>query len=257
EAISDRTRAIVPVHLYGVPADLEPILAVAARRGLRVVEDAAQAHGARYAGRRCGSFGDAAAFSFYFTKNLGALGEAGMVTSGDAEVCERVRLLRHHGHSSKFCHELIGHNLRLDELQAAVLRIKLRRLDEAIERRRALARRYDAHFEGSPVLPLRPRSDGEPAYHLYPVRVEERDELTAYLAERGIETGIHYRVPAHRQPALRDRVHRCGPLHVTEAACRTLVSLPLYPELRDDQLDFVAGTVLEFLRQPAAARGTA
>jgi dTDP-4-amino-4,6-dideoxygalactose transaminase len=257
DAISDRTRAIVPVHLYGVPVEMGPILALAAERGLRVVEDAAQAHGARDAGRRCGSYGDAAAFSFYFTKNLGALGEAGIVTSGDAEICKRIRLLRHHGHSSKFRHELVGHNLRLDELQAAVLRIKLRRLDEAVARRRMLARRYDAHFQGSPVALLRPRAHCEPAYHLYPIRVEQRDELIAYLKEQDIETGIHYRVPGHHQPALRDREHRCGPLPVTEEACRTLVSLPLYPELREDQLDFVAEHVLEFLRRPAPPRSSA
>jgi dTDP-4-amino-4,6-dideoxygalactose transaminase len=251
-AVGPATRAIVPVHLAGHPADMEPILAIAREHGLRVIEDAAQAHGARDRGRRCGSLGDAGCFSFYFTKNLGAFGEGGFVTTRDAAVAERVRLLRHHGHVSKFEHATIGYNLRLDELQAAVLRVRLRRLETGNARRREIARRYDALFAGSPVRPLQPRADAEPVYHLYPIRVADRDALRDHLAAEGIETGIHYRTPAHLQPALRHRPHRLGPLGVTEAACRELLSLPIYPELTDAQVEYVAGHVRRFAEGRAA-----
>jgi dTDP-4-amino-4,6-dideoxygalactose transaminase len=223
-----------------------PILALARERGLVVVEDAAQAHGARYEGKRCGSIGDAGCFSFYFTKNLGAFGEGGFVTTRDAGIADRVRLLRHHGHVSKFEHAIIGYNLRMDELQAAVLLIKLRALEAGNARRREIARGYDTLLAGSPARPLATRPGCEPVHHVYPVRVERRDDLRDYLAEQGIETGIHYRIAAHRQPALRDRPHRCGSLAVTEDACRELLSLPIYPELRDAQLEYVAEHVGRF-----------
>jgi dTDP-4-amino-4,6-dideoxygalactose transaminase len=253
-ALTARTRAIVPVHLYGHPADMEPLLTLAGERGLRVIEDAAQAHGASYRGRRCGSLGDVGCFSFYFTKNLGAAGEAGCATTGDPGLAEQLRRLRHHGHVSKFEHALVGHNFRLDELQAAVLRIRLRRLDRALARRRAIAGHYGARFLGSPVVTL-PTADGcEAGHHLYPVRVRDRDGLAAHLQDRGIQTGIHYPVPAHRQPALRDHPHRVEALPVTEAACRELLSLPIYPELEDEQVERIAACVLDFVgAEPASA----
>jgi dTDP-4-amino-4,6-dideoxygalactose transaminase len=246
-AVTEKTRAIVPVHLYGQCADMEPLLEIARERGLRVVEDAAQAHGATYEGRRAGSFGDAAAFSFYFTKNLGAVGEGGFVTTSDDEVARQVRLLRHHGHASKFEHVTIGYNLRLDELQAAVLRAKLPRLDASNAARRAHAAHYDRLFRGSPVCVPTARPGREHVYHCYAARVARRDELASFLAERGIGTGIHYKTPGHLQPALKGVPHRAEPLDVTIEACRDLISLPMYPELTQEQVEYVAAAVLEFV----------
>jgi dTDP-4-amino-4,6-dideoxygalactose transaminase len=246
-AVTAATKAIVPVHLYGHPADMTSILEVAREHGLRVIEDAAQAHGARYRGRRCGSMGDAGCFSFYFTKNLGAYGEGGFVTTRDAAVAERVRLLRHHGHVSKFEHAAVGYNQRLDELQAVVLRIKLRSLEAGNRRRAEIARRYDALFDASPARPIGRLPDCEPVHHVYPIRVPDRDALRDHLTACGVETGIHYRTPAHLQPALASRPHRCGNLTVTEEACRELLSLPMYPELTDEQVTYVADHTLRFL----------
>ena len=252
EALTPATRAIVPVHLYGHPAEMDILCTLARERGLRVIEDAAQAHGARYRGARCGGIGDAAAFSFYFTKNLAAVGEGGFVATGREDVAEGVRRLRHHGHVSKFEHAIVGHNLRMDELQAAVLRIRLRRLDAALARRRAIATRYDDLFAEGPVRTLSARPDCEAAHHLYPIRVAMRDELIAHLNEHGIGTGIHYRTPGHRQPALARHPHRVGSMKVTDEACAELVSLPIYPELSDEQVEYVASRVLDFYRAGAA-----
>jgi dTDP-4-amino-4,6-dideoxygalactose transaminase len=251
-AVGPATRAILPVHLNGHPADMDPLLALAREHRLFVVEDCAQAHGARYKGRRCGSMGDAGAFSFYFTKNLGAFGECGFVTLKDAATAQVVRELRHHGHTSKFEHGRIGYNLRPDEIQALVLRLKLAHLEQNNRRRAAVARRYAERLGPLVRLPGR-RGDCEPVHHLFPIRVPRRDELRAFLEERGIGTGIHYKIPAHRQAALRGRPHRLTPMPVTEEACEQLVSLPMYPELTDAQMDYVAGHVRAFLeRSPAA-----
>jgi dTDP-4-amino-4,6-dideoxygalactose transaminase len=244
--LSPTTRALVPVHLYGHPADMDALQAIAAERGLRMVEDAAQAHGARFHGRRCGSLGDAASFSFYFTKNLGAFGEAGFVTTREADAAERIRLLRHHGHASKFEHVMVGANLRMDELQAAVLRIKLRRLDAGNQRRRAIAARYGELFADLPVrLPV-VKPGCEPVHHVYAIRVRDRDALAAQLARAGIATGIHYATPVHRQPAMKGQPHRCGSLRVTEQACAELLSLPIYPEMTDEQVERVGRAVQAF-----------
>lgn len=252
KAITKATRAIVPVHLYGHPADMDPILELAREHGLRVIEDAAQAHGARYRGRRCGSMGDAGSFSFYVTKNLAAVGEAGFVTTRDDAVAERVRLLRHHGHVSKFEHAIVGRNLRMDELQAAVLRIRLRSLDASLERRRAHARRYDALFAGSSVRTFEVRPDCAAVHHVYAIRVRDRDALIRHLAESQIGTGIHYPIPSHRQPALAAQPHRRHAMAVTEAACGELVSIPMYPDLTDEQIDYVARSVLDFTERKAS-----
>jgi dTDP-4-amino-4,6-dideoxygalactose transaminase len=245
-ALSPATRAILPVHLHGHPADMDALLAIASERGLRVIEDAAQAHGARIRGRRCGGLGDAACFSFYFTKNLGALGEAGFVAARDAEVAERVRLLRHHGHVSKFEHAVAGHNLRMDEIQAAVLRIKLRGLDAANARRREVAELYRELLDGLPLRLPEVREGCESVFHIYALRCAERDELRTHLAAAGVGTGIHYPIACHAQSALRDRPHRTGPMKVTEEACGELLSLPMYPELRRDQIVLVADAVRSF-----------
>ena len=245
--LTDRTRAIVPVHLYGQCADMDPLLEIARERGLRVVEDAAQAHGAKYKGRTAGSLGDAASFSFYFTKNLGGVGEGGFISTSDAKLAEQVRLLRHHGHVSKFEHAIVGYNLRLDELQAAVLRAKLPGLDAGNDRRRAHAAHYARLFSGSAVQVPVCRPGNEHVYHVYALRAPRRDELADHLAQRGVGTGIHYKNPGHLQPALRSVPHRVGDMKVTIEACRELISLPMYPQLSADQIEYVAAQVLEFV----------
>lgn len=247
DAVGPATRAIVPVHLYGHSADMDPILEIARQHGLRVIEDAAQAHGARYKGRRCGSLGDVGCFSFYFTKNLGAFGEGGFAATGDPELAERMRLLRHHGHTSKFEHQLVGYNLRMDELQAAVLRLKLPHLDRANTQRREAAERYRRALEGLAITLPSTRAACENVHHVYPIRVRERDALIEHLSEHGIGTGIHYKIPAHRQPALRAHPHRHGVLEITDRACAELVSLPMYPDLTAEQTAYVAEHVREFL----------
>jgi dTDP-4-amino-4,6-dideoxygalactose transaminase len=245
--VTDRTRAIVPVHLYGQCADMDPLLELARERGLRVVEDAAQAHGAKYKGKTAGNLGDAASFSFYFTKNLGGVGEGGFVTTNDAKIAEQVRLLRHHGHVSKFEHAIVGYNLRLDELQAAVLRAKLPGLDAGNDQRRAHAAHYGRLFAGSAVQVPVCRPGNEHVYHVYALRTPRRDELAEHLAQRGVGTGIHYKNPGHLQPALRQHPHRAGDMKVTIEACRELISLPMYPQLSAEQIEYVAARVLEFV----------
>ncbi len=248
-ALTPATRALLPVHLYGHPADMDPLLAIAREHGLRVIEDAAQAHGARYRGRRCGSLGDAACFSFYFAKNLGALGEGGFVATDDAETAERVRLLRDHGRVSKLEHAVLGANRRMDEIQAAVLRLKLPHLDRGNARRRQVAERYRKLLDGAPLRPPACREGCEPVHQVFPVRVADRDGLRAHLARAGIGSGVHYSRPAALQPALEGRPHRCGPIPEAERACAELLSLPMYPELRDDQVALVAAEVRRFLTQ--------
>jgi dTDP-4-amino-4,6-dideoxygalactose transaminase len=245
--VTDRTRAIVPVHLYGQCADMDPLLELASERGLHVVEDAAQAHGAKYKGKVAGSLGDAASFSFYFTKNLGGVGEGGFVTTSDAKIAEQVRLLRHHGHVSKFEHAIVGYNLRLDELQAAVLRAKLPGLDAGNDQRRGHAAHYGRLFAGSAVQVPVCRPGNEHVYHVYALRALRRDELADHLAQRGVGTGIHYKNPGHLQPALRNVLHRAGDMKVTVEACRELISLPMYPQLTAEQIEYVAASVIEFI----------
>ncbi len=246
-ALTSRTRALLPVHLYGHPADMDPLLEIAAQHELRVVEDAAQAHGARYRGRRCGSLGDAACFSFYVAKSLGALGEAGFVATRDPDVAQRVRLLRDHGRVSRFEHAVLGANRRMDEIQAAVLRLKLPHLDRGNARRREIAERYRKLLDGLPLAFPTRREGCEPVHQVFPVRLAHRDGLREHLTRAGIGSGIHYPLPAHRQPALRGRPHRCGPTPETERACAELLSLPVYPELRDEQVQLVADEVRRFL----------
>ncbi|MCC6176367.1 MAG: DegT/DnrJ/EryC1/StrS family aminotransferase [Chloroflexi bacterium] len=253
-AITPRTRAIVPVHLYGGMADMDTILAIARRRGLAVVEDACQAHGARDRGRRAGSIGDAAAFSFYVSKNLAAYGEAGAVTTSSPKIAERVRQLRDHGATEKYRHAESGRNSRLDELQAAVLRVKLRHLDAWNVRRRALAREYDALLDGSGVMAPVVRRGVEHVFHLYVVEVEAdaRDRVRASLSARGIETGIHYPVPLHRQPALQSGVRISGSLAQTEDVVGRIISLPMYPELQPEQVQQIADCLRASVEDAAA-----
>jgi len=242
-AISPRTRAILPVHLYGQPADMDPIMEIARRHGLVVIEDAAQAHGAEYNGRRAGSIGDLGCFSFYPGKNLGAYGEGGAVTTNNSEYAGRVRVLRDWGADRKYVHALKGYNFRLEELQAAILRVKLRHLEDWTEARRAHAARYDRLLAGSPVATPSAMSFARHVYHIYAVRTPERDVLGAALAADGIQTGIHYPIPVHLQPAHADLGYRAGDFPHAERAAREVLSLPMYAELEDGQLERVAGAI--------------
>jgi dTDP-4-amino-4,6-dideoxygalactose transaminase len=241
-----RPAAVVVVHLYGQPAAMTEILGVARAAGLLVVEDCAQAHGARRGGRLAGTWGDVAAFSFYPTKNLGALGDGGFVATDDAGLAARVRELRQYGWRDRYVSAVTGMNSRLDEVQAAVLRAKLAHLDEDNARRRAIAARYDARLGGS-VLGAPAVGDGvDHVYHQYVIRTRYRDNLMAWLHDRGISTAIHYPVPIHMQPAYAGRLPRVVELPVTERIASEIVSLPIFPSLSDGEVDRVAEAVLEW-----------
>jgi dTDP-4-amino-4,6-dideoxygalactose transaminase len=245
--ITSRTGAIVPVHLYGQCADMDPILAVARAHRLRVIEDCAQAHGAQCHGRMAGTMGDAGAYSFYPTKNLGALGDAGMVITNNVEIAERVRLLRNYGQAHCNAHVITkGHNSRLDELHAAVLLVKLRYLDAWNVRRRAIARAYWEGLSGTEILCPVEASGRHHIYHLYVVRLRGRNRLRAWLAERGIATLIHYPIPVHRQEAYAEFASEDGHLPVTNGIAFEIVSLPLHPGLEDEEVESIAAAVREF-----------
>jgi len=243
-AITSRTRAIIPVHLYGLPADMDAIRRIAEKHNLVVVEDACQAHGARYNGNRIGSLGHAAGFSFYPTKNLGAYGDGGMVTTNDEKVAETIRALRNCGQREKNVHELIPFNHRLDNLQAAILRVKLHHLDEWIALRRKWAALYTQLLTGSDlVLPVEP-TGYEHVYHLYVVRSQQRDALMAFLRERGVGTAIHYPKPVHLQPYYANVTDRRGQFPVAEKICNEILSLPMFPELTEEQVEIVAAEII-------------
>ncbi|HYP02752.1 MAG TPA: DegT/DnrJ/EryC1/StrS family aminotransferase [Pyrinomonadaceae bacterium] len=249
-AITPRTRAIIPVHLYGQAADLDPIFDIAARHHLAVIEDAAQAHGALYKGRRVGARGRANCFSFYPGKNLGAYGEGGAVVTNDAEVARRVRLLRDHGSEQKYRHDIIGYNFRLEGMQGAVLSVKLKYLDGWNDLRRAHAARYGellagAHSAGALALPEE-LPYARHIYHLYVVQTSERDELQKHLTAAGVQTGIHYPVPVHLQPAYRALGKRAGDFPEAERQAARVLSLPMFPELTDEQIARVAEAIRSF-----------
>lgn len=245
-AVTPRTKAVVPVHLFGQPADMDAIDALAAKHGLVVIEDACQAHGATHKGRPTGSLGHIAAFSFYPGKNLGALGDGGAVTTADAGMAETVRILRNHGDKSKSEHVVVGYCFRLDNLQAAFLQIKLKRLPEWNRARRAAARRYDRLlaevFGGGPsaaVVPMTERPDVQAVYHLYVVQLDDRDAVRAALDAAGVGTGIHYPVPVHLQPAYAHLGYKTGACPVAECLAGRILSLPMFPEITDQQVDYV------------------
>lgn len=239
-ALTPRTRAIVPVHLYGQCADMDPILELAKERGIPVIEDAAQAAGAKYKGRRAGSMGTIGCFSFYPGKNLGAWGEGGAITTDSLEIAERARRLRDHGQSQKHLHDEVGYNYRMDGLQGAVLRVKLRYLDEWNDRRRQVARLYDSILQTAPIRTPKACPDGEHIYHLYVIRSREREALREGLQERGIQTGLHYPKPIHTQEPFVALACRPGDLPVSEALGRQCLSLPIFPELSEVQIRRVA-----------------
>jgi dTDP-4-amino-4,6-dideoxygalactose transaminase len=245
-AITPATRAVIPVHLYGQSADLEPILSLARKRRIRVIEDCAQSHGATYHGRRTGAWGDMACFSFYPTKNLGAIGDGGFVATDDPQLAENARLLREYGWRERYVSDVAGWNTRLDELQAAILRVKLRTLDADNAQRRRLASRYDEWLAASPVILPVEMPYGQHVYHLYVVRAERRAALQVFLKERGIGSLIHYPVPVHLQPAYRGRLGDVGSLPETERAAREVLSLPMVPELTEAEVRQVADAVREF-----------
>jgi dTDP-4-amino-4,6-dideoxygalactose transaminase len=252
--ITASTRAIIPVHLYGHPADMDPILAVARDQGLWVIEDACQAHGARYKGRRTGSLGHIAAYSFYCSKNLGAYGEAGMVTSDDEELVSRVRLMRDHGSPRRYHHKVIGMNARLDEIQAAVLRAKLPFLEIWNSRRQEHAAHYNDLLNGvAGVVPPAAADHAEHVYHQYVVLATHRDELVEHLHRTGIGAGIHYPIPCHLQPALQHLGYDRGDLPVTEQIADKVLSLPMYAELGPEQVVYVVDTIRGFYAGSASS----
>lgn len=255
-AVTPRTRVIMPVHLTGQAADMDAVMAVAERRGLHVIEDAAQAHGAAWRGRRCGSIGAVGCFSFYPSKNLGAFGDAGMAVTNDDALARRLAQLRNYGQSQKYDHVAAGLNSRLDSLQAAVLAVKLPHLDRWNEARVSRAARYRAALRGVGDLRLQEIAPGATSvYHLFVVETEHRDRLRRHLADAGIDTGVHYPVPIHLQPAYAAG-YRMGQFPHTEALARRSLSLPMFPELRDDQVDAVAAAIRRFFdpAAPSAAR---
>jgi dTDP-4-amino-4,6-dideoxygalactose transaminase len=239
-------KAVIPVHLYGQPADLQPILDLANEYGLTVIEDAAQAHGAEYQGRKAGSFGLAGCFSFYPTKNLGAYGDAGMVVTNDGAVAERVRMLRNYGEEAKYRNRTQGFNSRLDELQAAILRVKLKHLDEWVDARRRLAVLYNDLLAETPLVVPAEMAAARHSYHLYVVRSQRRDELQQYLQGNGIGTSIHYPLPIHFQNAYQHLDYATGDFPEAERASREILSLPLYPELAEEDVRQVASVLASF-----------
>ena len=251
EAITERTKAIIPVHLYGHPADMDPVLDIARKHHLIVIEDACQAHGARYKGRRVGSLGHAAAFSFYPAKNLGGCGDGGIILTDDRQITARLRMLRNHGQQQKYLHLLLGHNRRLDTLQAAILRVKLRYLDAWNAARRQHAELYTRLLAASGVTTPAAADYAEPVWHLYVIRTLQREALKAYLVDRGISVGMHYPIPIHLQPAYRDLAYKRGDFPVSEACAEQGLSLPMYAELSAEQIQFVAEAIYALLQHQA------
>lgn len=246
-SITPRTRAIIPVHLYGRPADLEAILAIAERHQLAVIEDACQAHGARYRGKRVGGFGKAAAFSFYPGKNLGAYGEGGALTTNNDDVAKFVRVTRDHGQAKRYYHDWVGYNYRMDGFQGAVLRVKLKHLDRWTTRRREICTLYRKLLSGARVDIPQDDPRSESVYHLFVVRVGDRDRVRAELEKRGVGTAIHYPVPVHLQKAYAHLGHTRGSFPHTERACDQVFSMPLFPEMMDEQAEFAAKALAELV----------
>jgi dTDP-4-amino-4,6-dideoxygalactose transaminase len=248
-ALTPATRAIMPVHLYGQPAEMDSIQEIARRHDLFVIEDSAQGHGAYYKGRRTGCLGDAAGFSFYPGKNLGAYGDGGAVVTNDPVVAERIRLLRNLGQRAKYDHQIKGFNRRLDTLQAAVLRTKLPHLDSWNSARRRVAAEYDRLLANFPVITPRTLSKAQHTYHLYVIRVRDRDGLQNHLKQAGVATGIHYPVPIHLQVAYRDLGYKRGDFPITETLADEILSLPMYAELSFESVNAIVEIMAEYLDQ--------
>jgi dTDP-4-amino-4,6-dideoxygalactose transaminase len=249
KAITPRTKVIMPVHLYGQPADMNDIMALADAKGIAVVEDACQAHGAYYNGKRAGSIARAGCFSFYPSKNLGAYGDGGAVITSDDKLADDIRMLRNYGQRVKYHHVTAGFNRRLDNLQAAVLRVKVPLLDDWNESRRRVAAEYNRLLSGSGVVTPVVAPGIDPVYHLYVIRAEKRDELASFLKDRGISTGIHYPIPIHLQPAYENLGYQKGDFPVTETQADEILSLPMYAEMSDDQIRWVARSIADFEKE--------
>jgi dTDP-4-amino-4,6-dideoxygalactose transaminase len=249
KAITPRTKAILPVHLYGHPAHMDPIRELAQKHGLVVIEDACQAHGARYKGKRAGSLGHAAAFSFYPGKNLGAFGDGGMVVTNDREIAKRLTMLRNYGQKEKYHHQFRGYNRRLDTLQAAILRVKLKYLEKWNAARRWNAKLYHESLEGTGVVVPTEAAGAESVWHLYVIRTENRDILRENLVSRGISPGIHYPIPIHLQPAYEDLGHKRGDFPITEAHAQRILSLPMYAELTPESIQHVTRSIRAVLSE--------
>jgi dTDP-4-amino-4,6-dideoxygalactose transaminase len=248
-AITERTRAILPVHLYGQPADMDPILEIAQRHKLVVIEDVAQAHGAEYKGRRVGGIGDIGCFSFYPTKNLGAAGEGGMVTTNKPEYARTIAMLRNWGEEHRYYPVLKGYNYRLPSIQAAILRVKLKRLDQWIELRRVLAAEYDRLLQDADVVCPATLAGVRHVYCLYTVQAEDRDRLQNELGQAGIQTAVHYPLPIHLMPAYTDARYRAGDFPAAEACARRVLSLPMYPQMAKYQVQRVASEIVRVVGQ--------
>jgi dTDP-4-amino-4,6-dideoxygalactose transaminase len=246
KALTAKTKAVIPVHLFGQPADMDPILEFARAHGLFVIEDAAQAHGAEYKGRKAGTMGDAGCFSFYPGKNLGAFGEAGAVVTNDAELRNQIQLLRDHGQPRKYYHTTMGWNCRMDGIQGAVLSIKLRHLEEANLLRREHAMQYNRAFAGIDEVstPFEARY-ARHVYHVYSIRVQERDEVRHRLEEKGVGCAVHYPIPIHLQEACRSFGYTAGAFPIAENLAEEFLSLPMFPELTEEQIEYVARCVSE------------
>ena len=249
-AITPHTKAIIPVHLYGMPAEMDRIMAIAERHGLPVIEDAAQAHGAKYRGKRVGQFGRIACFSFYPSKNLGAYGEGGALITNDASIAHRARSLRDHAQSQKYFHDEIGYNYRMDSFQAAVLSIKLKHLDVWNAARVERARSYRKLLEGSSYKMPANVSDSECVWHCYVIETAERDRVRSALQDAGIQTAVHYPLPVHLQKAYAHLGYGPGDLPVTEALCEHCLSLPIYPELSKEKISRVTSILLDLEKSP-------
>jgi len=243
EVLTSRTRAVIAVHLYGQAADLDAIVPFCARHKLELIEDVSQAHGARLNGRRLGSIGRIACFSCYPTKNLGAIGDAGLITTNDEALAQRVRMAREYGWRERYVSDAVGRNSRLDELQAAVLRIKLHHLDDDNGKRRKLAAAYGELLGGASLRPPIVRRNAEHVFHLYVVKATDRQRLIEHLKAHGVQAGVHYPMPVHLQPAYKGRVRTAASMRVTESLAEEVLSLPMYPELRMDQLTAVAKAI--------------
>jgi dTDP-4-amino-4,6-dideoxygalactose transaminase len=254
-AITPQTKAIVPVHLYGHPAEMKALKSIAEAHKLGIVEDACQSHGAEYRGQRTGTLGDAAAFSFYYSKNLGAYGEGGIAVTNNRSIASKLQLLRNHGSSVRYHHSVLGMNSRLDELQAAILNIKLRYLEQWNIRRRALALEYNKRLSVFPevIIPVE-RPHVSHVYHLYVVRVPNRDEMLEWLNKHGVGAAVHYPVPIHLQEATRYLGHRTGDFPLTERVTGEILSLPIYPELGIDEVNYICQTIGDFLRARRSKR---
>ncbi len=248
DKITSRTKAILPVHLYGQMVDMPRLREIADRHGLKIIEDACQAHGAEFAGHRAGNLGDAAAFSFYFSKNLGAYGEGGFIATNDDELAHRVRMIRDHGSERRYYHDMIGMNARLDEIQAVVLRAKLKHLEEWNSARREHAALYRELLKGTPAVPMLECPDAKSIYHLFVIQTPDRDALQTHLKNQGIFTGIHYPVPIHLQNAMAYLGYKEGDFPNTEHVVKNILSLPMFAELTDPDITRIADCIKEFYK---------